>query len=174
MKILQSSVPIDSIIEHVFPNYQYIDCFETGCFLFKEKITPSYVTNEFFSSLPVWAKIFLAFRNLIVSIFKIKQVGRIRNLGQQFFGNYEKGDRLGPLLIYESNKNELIFGLNDKHLDFRGSLFIAHFKNQKISISIITVVKFNNNFGKFYFKIIQPFHKIIMKVMLSNLVESIK
>ncbi|HJV20387.1 MAG TPA: DUF2867 domain-containing protein, partial [Sediminibacterium sp.] len=67
-------------------------------------------------------------------------------------------------------------GEDDKHLNFRVSLLINrqsdYCENKKIIIS--TTVKFNNWFGRLYFLLVRPFHKLIVPIMLKGIIKNIE
>jgi hypothetical protein len=56
-------------------------------------------------------------------------------------------------------------GEDDKHLNFRAS--ILHDKAEG-TIYLTTLVHFNNVWGRLYFLPVKPFHKIIMKTLLTR------
>jgi hypothetical protein len=62
--------------------------------------------------------------------------------------------------VIDRNDNEMVMGINDKHLNFRVSMLIDR---EKSFIYTTTVVHYNNSWGKVYFILIKPFHRIIMK-----------
>ena len=102
--------------------------------------------------MPKWASILFKLRNRIVGIFGLKTDK-----------NTEKTDTF--FSVIEKNENEIVMGEVDKHLNFRLSILKNNVEN---TISLITVVHFNNKFGNIYFFIIKPFHKIILKATLKR------
>ena len=67
--------------------------------------------------------------------------------------------------IIENRENEIVMDENDKHLDFRASIFVDR---ENSFIYLITIVHFNNFFGRLYFLPVKPFHKIIVKSSLKR------
>lgn len=89
-------------------------------------------------------KALLRLRNSIVGIFGLKT-------GKPDFPVISKSD------------DEVVFGVSDKHLDFRGSFL----KDPEAgTVSLTTVVHFNNVWGRIYFLPVKPFHKMLMKTTL--------
>ena len=72
--------------------------------------------------------------------------------------------------VFDKNENELILGEDDKHLNFRISLFIDH---QSKEIIITTTVIYNNWFGKLYFLPVKPFHRFIVPSMLKAIIKEL-
>ena len=89
----------------------------------------------------------------------------IRDLAVGIFGlKTGKGETISFPII-EQHENEIVFGDKDKHLDFRGSIFIDR---ENSFIYLTTIVCYNNFFGRLYFLPVKPFHKIIVKSSLKR------
>jgi hypothetical protein len=70
--------------------------------------------------------------------------------------------------IINRNENEMVMGEDDKHLYFRISVMKKE-TEQGMGIYLTTIVKFNNIWGKFYFFLIKPFHKLVVKSLLKKI-----
>jgi hypothetical protein len=169
MKIIEVDFPQNSLLNDDRHTYHYIDCFKGSITDIKNAITPTEISNAFFISIPNWAQLLLRLRDRIVGIFGLKTSGDIDKIDELNTRNYKKGDRLGYLKVFDINNSELVFGMDDKHLDFRGSLLIepTEVEKQKM-LTISTVVKYNNWFGRVYFFMIKSLHKVIVKAMLKR------
>ena len=64
--------------------------------------------------------------------------------------------------IIERNDKEIIIGALDKHLNFWVSVYCSLPENDRQTVSVRTVVSFNNMLGKLYFAGIWVFHKVIV------------
>jgi hypothetical protein len=80
--------------------------------------------------------------------------------------NLVVGQKIGLFRLFDRTANELLFGEDDKHLDVRMIL-----KNSDHTITITTLVHFNNTWGKIYFKTIRIFHQQIMKSQLKKVIK---
>ncbi|MDO8065265.1 MULTISPECIES: DUF2867 domain-containing protein [unclassified Janthinobacterium] len=70
---------------------------------------------------------------------------------------------------YVWGKTELVVGGDDKHLDFRIWISIQpSLKGSEVTVS--TLVKINNLFGRVYLFIIMPFHKLLTRSLLERAV----
>jgi Protein of unknown function (DUF2867) len=77
------------------------------------------------------------------------------------------GERVGLFAVQAIFANELILGLDDKHLNFRVSVLrSAQDGIEKVTVS--TVVELNNLLGRAYLFVIKPFHKLIVRSILQN------
>ena len=107
-------------------------------------------------------------RNEIVSIFGLK-TGKIENVYENLENlNFKQDQSIGDFFIILKEKNHLIAELKDKHLDFRFSILIRQV-DSKTKVSLTTIVKINNIFGKVYFLLIKPFYKLIIPNILKRL-----
>ena len=116
-------------------------------------------------------------RNRIVSIFGLKtpdNVGDIQNKLDNF--KCEPGEQLGLFKVFDKRENEIVLGEDDKHLNFRVSLFVEqlHGNEQKKELTITTTVVFNNWFGRLYFLPVRPFHKLIVPTMLKGTIRELE
>ena len=82
--------------------------------------------------------------------------------------NFKQDQSIGDFFIFLKEKNHLIAELKDKHLDFRFSILIRQ-KDWIATISLTTIVKINNTFGKVYFFLITPFHRLNFPNILKRL-----
>ena len=107
-------------------------------------------------------------RNAIAGIFGLK-TGKIENVYENLDKlNFKQNQSIGDFFIILKRKKHLITELTDKHLDFRFSILITEDEGiTKISLS--TIVKINNIFGKIYFFFITPFHRLIIPNILKRL-----
>jgi hypothetical protein len=65
--------------------------------------------------------------------------------------------------VIAERSDEILWGLDDKHLDFRSSFIVR----DGMGI-VVTIVQFHNRLGRTYFAIIKPFHKMIVRRMLAS------
>ena len=97
-------------------------------------------------ALPRWVAVLLRLRNAIVGMLGLKTGG---------------AEAAFPMI--SQTENEVVTGLSDKHLNFRASVI-----KTPTTVSLTTVVHFNNAWGRLYFLPVCPFHKIIMRTLLKR------
>ncbi|MDR0348320.1 MAG: DUF2867 domain-containing protein [Tannerella sp.] len=102
--------------------------------------------------MPEWVKVLMILRNRIVGVFGLK-TDRNTPKSETFF------------TVIENLEDEIIMGADDKHLNFRASILKD---SSEETLSLITVVHYNNIWGKVYFFPVKPFHKIIMRGLLKR------
>ncbi|MDR3327959.1 MAG: DUF2867 domain-containing protein [Prevotellaceae bacterium] len=143
-----NKIPDKSAISNGFETVDYCDSYRI---IYPADKSIEQITNELFK-LPDWVTLLLKTRDSIVGIFGLK-TGKDR----------EDGQRLFPII--EQNKNELVMGENDSHLNFRVSVLIDR---ENAFVYVTTLVHYNNIWGKLYFMPVKPFHKIIMKSLIKS------
>ena len=146
--IKAENIPTKSIIANGFGSIDYQDIYtiEQQTDKTAEKL------SEELLIMPGWVDILMKLRNQVVGVFGLK-TGRNTPKSKTFF------------TIIENREDEFIMGEDDKHLNFRTSILKDESEN---TISLTTVVHYNNVWGKVYFFPVKPFHKIIMRVLLKR------
>ena len=79
--------------------------------------------------------------------------------------SFEPGARVGIFTVFARSQDEVLFGEDDHHLDFR--LCLRLHPDRRASLT--TLVHFGNVWGRAYFLCIRPFHALVVKRMLRRL-----
>ncbi len=122
----------------------------------------------FFESLP---KVFLIL--VIIRETAAKLIG-LKTSSKKEFENHLKnytgeiGQRIALAEVLEKNSNELLAGLDDKHLDFRLS-FVLEKCEETIQLKVGTYVRFNNWIGRLYYFLVKPIHRLFMPRIVKNM-----
>ncbi len=177
MTTIKSTIPNDSLLNEPEEKYDYIDCFRAYIPDKQNKISPTDIGNAFFSSAPDWVDKLFGLRNKIVGLFGLKTSGsRVDRKIAPTILKLEKGDQIGIFKVFEKTNKEIILGEDNKHLNFRVSLFIgeADINGIEKSITISTLVQFNNWFGRLYFLPVKPFHKLIVPTVLKAMIKRLE
>lgn len=168
MKIKSNNkIPEGSIIANQFSGgIDYVDSFQVIVPDKNESV--DYITTCIFSALPNWGEMLLAFRNIIVKPFGLEvardRPQRLDNTEVQ----YEIGDKAVLFPVVDRNNSEIVMGKEDTHLDFKCSVLAEKTANGVSTVSLTTVVCFHNTFGRLYFRLIKPFHKLLIKQCLKG------
>tara|TARA_B100001173_G_C15992235_1_gene549488 strand:+ start:382 stop:933 length:552 start_codon:yes stop_codon:yes gene_type:complete len=177
MEVRKRSLPNGSVLNTSQKEYDFSDSFE-GVFKDNQNtINITEIGKAFFSSGPKWVDNLFSLRNKIVSIFGLKTPGKITNRAQQLeLFKCNPGEQLGLFKVFSKNENEVILGEDDKHLNFRISMFVNQSKEdaKKKHLIISTTVEYNNWFGKLYFLPVRPFHKLIVPTMLKGMIRKLE
>jgi len=166
IQIIEELIPRSDKIFISFGKVNYEDRF--SLILETKKNFDVDIFVKLIKSIPIWFKFLLTLRNVIISISGLK-TGKIENMYENPEKlNLKQDQSIGNLFISLKEKNQLIVELKDKHLDIRFSILIKQ-EDGITKVSLTTIVKINNIFGKVYFFFITPFHKFIIPNILKRL-----
>lgn len=153
-------IPESSIILNNFGIVNYFDVYKVTT----EKVgTVDTLINKIFS-IPVWVDFLMKIRDRIVKVFGLKS-----NETKTIKLYYPIGSKAAFFTVADRNDNEIVMAEDDKHLNFRTSVLVDKTTVQT-TIYLTTVVHFNNIFGRFYFLLIKPFHRLIVKSLLRQFI----
>lgn len=177
MKIIKTTLPANSILNQADIKYDYIDSYMTSIIDNNDRIKPSDIGKAFFLSGPKWVDKLFALRNKIVAVFGLKTSNNIVNR-RRFINNFkcEVGEQVGLFKVFARTDKEVVLGEDDKHLNFRISLFLddSVAANARKNLTIATTVIFHNWFGRLYFIFVRPFHRLIVPTMLRGIVKELE
>jgi len=161
-----SGLPQDSIIGKSFGKADYTDTFKVPVYNCQD-YSIDYLTALFFTSVPAWINSLLSLRHLLGKLIGLHG-GAVRNFKEPDQSlRYEIGSKAVLFKVYDRNDAEIVMADNDKHLNFRTSLFLERVKDKDHGyLYSSTIVHYNNIFGRIYFFPVKPFHQLIIKTML--------
>ena len=128
---------------HKYLPVSYTDCFS-------REISP----YAYMSPQKLFEGIFVCYPRWVMRIMKVRNAV-VKAMGIPVNRSFED-------LIIEQNDTELVLGSCEKHLSFYVSLFCSPIQGGKQTVSLMTLVKYNNLFGRLYFIFIWVFHKLIV------------
>lgn len=168
MKIIKTKIPENSLLYPDRNRYSYIDSYQGNITEKNNTISIVDVAKVFIKPGPKCIGFLLVLRNKIVSVFGLKNdIGDTKH-PESF--KFEPGEQAGLFRVFIRTNDEIILGEDDKHLNFRVSLFLQESGNNKSNkiVTVTTIVIYNNWFGQLYFFMIKPFHKLIVTRMLKK------
>lgn len=173
-KVRISELPGASVLNN--QSFDYQDSFQSDYQDDENTVSSTDIGKYFFTSAPNWTGALFKLRNRIVSLFGLKTSGTAKDREAQLQNfKCEPNERLGLFMVYHNDENEVVLGEDDKHLNFRISLYKAnHPKNPNLrTLTISTMVTFHNRLGRLYFLPVKPFHRLIVPSMLKGILRQI-
>src|SRR4028119_2452958 len=134
MPIIKTTLPNHSLLNSSDKKYDYLDSFQ-GTVVDKEnKLTSIDICRAFFSSASKWIDKLFGLRNRVVGLFGLKTSGNITDR-QEILDNFkcEKGDQIRLFKVFNRTENEVVIGEDDRHLNFKVSLFLDKPQDDKIT-----------------------------------------
>jgi len=174
--VTKSKIPDNSLFKANENLFDYMDSYQSTFLDQADKADIIKIIKLFFTCAPKWSNALLAMRHKIVKLVGLKTDNETERQKQLENFKCEKGDRVGLFKVFDKTENEVIMGEDDKHLNFRVSFLLDKIDGSTLTkkITITTVVQFNNFFGRLYFLVICPFHKVIASTTLKGILDEIE
>jgi hypothetical protein len=119
--------------------------------------------------LPWWARALIVVRNFIVSFFGLHTEPAANVWKPKVKDCYTPGDRIVRFNLYTLDDNEIVAGIDDKHLDFRVS--VMHVTENGAHKVVVSTLIFTHNLpGKIYLLFVLPLHRFGMRRLLAQAV----
>lgn len=113
---------------------------------------------------PRWIDALIRLRNILVTPFGLKTSGE---------GAPAPGGLIGLFPVLSETPERLIAGFDDYHLDFRVVVDVAGDAADR-QVTLTTLVRTNNLLGRAYLALIVPFHKLVARSMMGDIVEPVR
>jgi len=110
---------------------------------------------------PRWAEALLKLRNMLVAPLGLKTSGE---------GAPAPRGMIGIFPVLSETPDRLIAGFNDSHLDFRVVVDVTAPEGVR-QVTLTTLVKTHNWFGRTYLAVIMPFHRLIAPTLLRQVAD---
>ena len=166
MKVLACAIPVGSLLgRHAVEAAWFQDAWRAPLHRTEAPATDIFIAV--FGHRPTWMKQIMIARNGVAFLFGLDVPTNAEIMRPQVRGSYRVGDKIGAWPIYALTDNELIAGRDNTHLDFRVSIL-----KEGDCVVISTICTVHNLFGKLYLFCITPFHKLGVRLLISNAVEA--
>lgn len=108
---------------------------------------------------PAWVRALMSSRNRIVSPFGLRTAGLA----------VDSDGSVGGFPVVSERDDRVVLGFDDKHLDFRIVVDVVPVSAAASRVSVTTLVRRHNLFGRLYIAAVTPFHRIIVRSTLAGL-----
>ncbi len=164
-RVIEVTVPEASKIWQAVSKVYFADAYQVR--LSRPTLSVEDAYAAILGHMPQWAKALMTVRGWAVAPFGLKHPNAERSPGAR----YQVGQRAGLFTIQSIDPHEVIAGDDDKHLDFRVSVYKAAPAGAE-TVTVSTVVEIHNMLGRVYIAIIKPFHRLIVRSMVQNAVDA--
>jgi hypothetical protein len=110
---------------------------------------------------PRWIDALTSLRNILVTPFGLKTSGE---------GAPAPGGMIGLFPVLSETPERLVAGFDDYHLDFRVVVDVAGDAAGR-RVTTTTLVRTHNFLGRTYLALIKPFHRLVARSMMRQIVE---
>ncbi|MGO4451493.1 DUF2867 domain-containing protein [Phyllobacterium sp. TAF24] len=161
---LVTSVPIpaEAVVGHTYELVHLADAYSVQ--LPSGTLTdPELLARFLFSQQPRWIGGLMKMRDALVAGLGLKTARHLESIGE-----HDQANRLGIFKIYGKSSLEIVFGEDDKHLDFRLSVLCTSpaATQDEQSLVFTSVVHCHNRLGRIYIFLIAPFHRLVVQASL--------
>lgn len=158
MKKVRAEKPyLSEKAKKLFPVIDFVDTFSTT----NNSDDLEKVSKLIFDSQPKWVDALFEIRNWIANLLGLKTT-----IPDDYHTEHTVGGYIGFFKIYSIDKDELIMGADDKHLNFRA--VINNENTSQYNIKVTTIVQYNNKMGKVYMTFVKPFHRLVIMAMIKK------
>jgi Protein of unknown function (DUF2867) len=161
--VRETEVPTDSMLSATVSTADFYDAYSAP--LQNGALSPAEIFLQASRATPKWVSRLMAIRNRIVRQIGLKDVGNMNAAAADKTASaYRVGDRLGIFSIFAMTEDELLLGIDDKHLDVRVSVF----KDGRSAPSYVvsTVVHVHNLLGHLYMVPVGRIHPLVVRAMM--------
>lgn len=156
-KVKEEPVFLTEVSKKLFSRVDFADTFATT----NQRGSLEEIGNAIFNRSPKWVNGLFKLRNRIVRYFGLKT-----SIPADYHNAFEEGGYIRFFKILHILENEIVLGANDTHLDFRA--VINRTDDPEFNIKVTTLVRFNNKMGRIYMSLVGPFHRLVVRRMLSQ------
>ena len=165
----ETTVPAHSRIEALLPGASFHDAWcmtvpDTGRSALDHFLVAARQT-------PRWVEVCMALRNQVARWVGLKHLGGLSAvLPEQPASAYRPGDRVGIFTLFEQHFDEALLGDRDRHLDVTLSVHRRALPGgQGVEVTVSTVVRVKNTWGRLYMLPVQPMHRRITPAVLAGI-----
>ncbi len=160
-RVKSATPPRESLLANWYSRADLVDTF-TIKLLPHETRDISKIADAILAHPAPWFRALLALRDKGAATFGIKTSGELRS-GLETAGV----DKIDFFRVLQHTENEMIFGEDDKHLDFRLSL-LRRAGSEGDELVATSVVNCHNLLGWVYLTAIRPFHVLVVRDKLQQ------
>jgi hypothetical protein len=153
-------VPEGGLAAVAFPGIDYADAYAAAL---PRNVSVRTFAEAVFASSPAWVAWLMALRNAVV-----RPLGLITTrsaLERAASAANDSGARIGMFPVLAQAADEVVLGLDDRHLDFRISVRVLDDGREHLGV-VATLVRFHGALGRAYFVPVRPAHRLIVPAML--------
>ena len=163
-RVTATTVPDTSVLKSSLADADFYDAYEAP--LNTATLSPTEIFLRASRGTPRWVEELMAIRNRMVRLFGLKDVGAMKT-ATRAPDAYQVGDRLGIFNIFGKTENELLLGIDDRHLDVRVSVLKSE-RNGLPHYVVSTVVHVHNLLGRVYMAPVGRIHPFVVRSMMGR------
>jgi hypothetical protein len=161
--IVATEIPATSALRSWLPGSAFHDAWEAP--LRDPTLSPTEIFLRSANAAPGWVELAMTLRNRAVRLFGLKDVGSMRVAASRPATAYRRGEALGIFTVISADADELLLGIDDRHLDVRVS-FSKPSGARATHYVVATVVRVHNRLGRVYMAPVGRIHPFVVRAMM--------
>jgi hypothetical protein len=154
-------------------NFDYIESYREE-FTSENNISIAQVLINFFNTSPKTLVMLMKIRNIIVGFLGMKSLQFEKRIRKMEEADIRIGNSIGILDIYEKGENYIVAGKLDKLLNVKVIYELNKIGFRKYSLRVVTGIYHKTTLLKWYFFMVKPIHKLLVKIYIKKAVNKIK
>jgi len=165
--VSKTAVPGESMLQPMLARAAFHDSYAAP--LRDAGLTPTEIFLRAARATPRWVGRLMDIRNAVVRRIGLQDVGGMADGAGRPASSYQVGDRLGIFTIFAMTAQELLLGIDDRHLDVRVSVLKAA-GDGSMRYVVSTVVDVHNWLGHLYMLPVGRIHPVVVRAMMRRAV----
>jgi Protein of unknown function (DUF2867) len=167
-RTIEVPIPANSDLLHTLKEIYFCDAYQLP--ISNPQIDVQHAYEAVFNHPPAWVKTLMSIRGVIATGLGLKHRSAAdsqRTFDAEKNKPYRIGQQAGLFTVQTIKPDELIVGVDDKHLDVKISIL----RSAPLGIETVTLstaVEVHNLVGKIYMVVVTPFHRFIARSMLQK------
>jgi len=128
-------------------------------------LSPTEIYLHASRATPRWVHALMSIRNELVRRVGLKSVGALNMAADKLPAAFDVGDQIGIFGILSKTEDELLLGIDDRHLDLRVSIRKGTSSDPN-SYVVATAVKVHNWLGRAYMLPVGRIHPLVVKALM--------
>ena len=159
--IAASRVPTASLLFAALDRADFHDAYSAP--LADPSLSPAEIALRVLGASPAWVERLMALRNWTVRRIGLKDVGTMRSGIDRPVRDLEVGDRLGIFQLFALTEDEILLGIDDRHLDVRVSVRRSVEMATPAAYTVSTAVYIKNWLGRLYMLPVGRIHPLVVR-----------
>lgn len=176
IQVYNSAIPKTSRLSVFFDRCDFSECFASQK-LISSEVTASFVLKKLLQDPPRYVLMILSVRDFFFRLAGLKTSDIVNPINFVDVPVQREKSMIAEIGMSYNTPEEVICGLNDKHLNFAVSVFVINtpVDNNRIccEVFVSTILKYNNIWGRIYFTLIRFIHATVIKSMLQKLMSAL-
>jgi len=167
MKVKKAKILEDELVHPYVPDMDHVDAYACD-FECAHEVTADDLQIAFWTDFPPVVTKLFKLRDWLVKPFGVQTGGGSQKEKEELTEAIKQGGEFRFFSVVAKSAHETMLELEDKHLRCFVSLKVTALDENRKNAKATTLVKFHNAFGRAYFFVIRPFHRLVVGTSMKH------